>query len=212
MPTPPRIHDVTRPVRAGMPVWPGDAPCRVAWTGRVAAGDGANVAEVSLSVHSGTHADGPYHVDEDGIRIGAVSLDAFVGRARVIDARGLDGIEGDWLAERMAGDPPRILLHTGCWSDPAVFPTSFPALAPDAARLLAGRGVRLVGTDAPSVDPFRSHDLPAHRILLGAGIGILENLLLDDVEPGDYGLIALPLRLVEADSSPVRAVLLEPEP
>jgi arylformamidase len=78
---------------------------------------------------------------------------------------------------------------------------------PSAARLLVGRGVRLVGTDAPSPDPLASEDLPAHHILLGAGIPIIENLLLDDVDGGAFELIALPLRLAEADASPVRAVL-----
>lgn len=206
-----RLHDITRPLRAGMPVWPGDPPYRVDWAARIAGGDAANVAQLSLGAHTGTHADGPYHVDDEGARIGGMPLDAFVGPARVIDARGVESIEPDWLLERLAGDPPRILLHTGCWSDPAVFPTRWPALSPLAAQLLQSRCV-LYGTDAPSVDAPDSTDLPAHRVLSGLGIVILENLLLDGVAPGEYELVALPLRLEDADSSPVRAVLLEPEP
>jgi arylformamidase len=203
-----RLRDITRPVRVGVPVWPGDPPYAVAWAARIARGDGANVAQLSIGAHTGTHADGPYHVREDGARISAVPLDAFVGPARVIDARGMESIEPDWLIERIAGDPPRILLRTGCWSDPAVFPTRYPALTPPAAELLKGRCI-LYGTDAPSVDPPDSHDLPAHHVLAAAGVVILENLLLDDVASGEYGLIALPLRLEDADSSPVRAVLVE---
>lgn len=211
MSPPRRILDITRPVYAGMPVWPGDAPCRVGWTGRLDAGDPANTAEIGLSVHAGTHADGPYHVLMDGARIGAAPLEAYLGKAHVIDARGLDAIGADWLAGRIPAGAERVLLRTGCWTDPAVFPTRFAVPTPEAAALLVSRGVRLVGTDAPSVDPFDSDDLPAHRALLGAGVAILENLLLDAVAPGEYELIALPLRLSDADSSPVRAVLLETE-
>ena len=210
MPEPRRIiHDATRPVFPGMPVWPGDSPCRIAWTGRIARGAEANTAELSCSVHAGTHADGPYHVLEDGARIGDAPLDAFLGPAHLVDAGGLESIEADWLAAHLPPGAERILFRTGCWRDPAIFPARFPAPTPDAARLLVERGIRLVGTDAPSVDPYDSPDLPAHRVLLRAGMGILENLLLDGIRPGAYDLIALPLRLADADSSPVRAILLE---
>ncbi len=204
----PVIHDITRPVFAGMPVWPGDAPCGLAWTGRVAE-DGANVAVLSCSVHTGTHADGPYHVLEDGARIGDVPLDAFIGSAHVIDAGGAAEIDAAWLGRHLPPGCERILLRTGAWTRPDVFPAAWPALTEDAARLLAGRGIRLLGTDAPSPDPIESHGLPVHRTLLGAGIAIVENLMLDGISPGEYELIALPLRLAEADASPVRAVLVE---
>lgn len=200
------IHDVTRPVYSGMPVWPGDAPCRCGWQATLAEG-GANVAELSLSVHAGTHADGPYHVREDGARIGDVPLDAFIGSAHVLDVADAERIDGGWITAHLPADCERLLLRTRAWSDPASFPARWPALTPDAARRLVERGVRLVGTDAPSPDPAASEDLPVHRILLGAGVAIVENLLLDDVPDGVYELIALPLRLAEADSSPVRAIL-----
>jgi arylformamidase len=202
------IHDVTRPVFSGMPVWPGDPPCRCGWAATLADG-GANVAELSLSVHTGTHADGPYHVLEDGARIGDVPLAAFIGPAHVIDGADAERIDGGWIAARLPAGCERLLLRTRAWCDPTTFPTHWPALTPDAARMLVERGVRLVGTDAPSPDPVESEDLPAHRILLGAGVAIVENLLLDDVPDGAYELIALPLRLAEADASPVRAVLVE---
>lgn len=191
-----------------MPVWPGDAPCRVEWTARIGADSAANVAELRCSAHTGTHADGPYHVLEDGARIGAAPLDAFVGRARVVRVAEGASLDAEW-ARSIAGKgaPERLLIHTGAWADPSVFPTAFAAPAAEAARLLAAAGLRLIGTDAPSVDPYESADLPAHRVLLAAGIAILENLLLDDVAEGEYDLIALPLRLMEADASPVRAVL-----
>ncbi|HEU0055439.1 MAG TPA: cyclase family protein [Longimicrobium sp.] len=208
---PRRIIDVTRPLRADMPVWPGDAPCAVGWTTRLDRRDVANTAELRMSAHAGTHADGPYHVLEDGVRIGAAPLDAYLGPALVLDARGRDEIDPHWLEAALDGRrAERVLLHTGAWTDPDVFPVQVPAVSPLAATLLVERGVRLVGTDAPSVDPLDSDDLPAHHILLRAGVAILENLLLDGVAPGEYELVALPLRLEEADSSPVRAVLLAP--
>lgn len=203
-----RIHDVTRPVFAGMPVWPGDPPCRLRWTARLA-DDGANVAELSLGAHTGTHVDGPYHVIESGARIGDVPLDAFLGPAHVLDASGLAELSADWLESHLPNGCGRVLLRTGAWRDAAAFPSTWPALTAHAARLFVDRGVRLLGTDAPSPDPLDSADLPAHHVLLGAGVAIVENLLLDDVAPGAYELIALPLRLAEADASPVRAVLVE---
>jgi arylformamidase len=200
------LYDVTRPVRAGMAVWPGDAPCCVGWTSRMADGDAANVAELRMSAHTGTHADGPFHVRTDGVRIGAAPLDAFLGPALLVDARGRALDEG-WAREAVAGAHERLLVRTGAWEDADVFPTRFAAPSPEAARVLVEAGVRLLGTDAPSVDPFESADLPAHRILCAAGVAIMENLMLDDVPPGAWELIALPLRLEEADASPVRAVL-----
>ena len=203
-----RIHDVTRPVRAGMPVWPGDPACRVR-TAATLADDGANVAELCMSAHTGTHADGPYHVLKDGARVGDVPLDAFIGSAHVVDAPDVEEIGVEWMAANLPRGCERLLLRTHAWRDPDAFPASWPALTEDAARLLVDRGVRLLGTDAPSPDRLDAHDLPVHRVLLDAGIAIVENLLLDDVAPGEYELIALPLRLSEADASPVRAVLVE---
>lgn len=204
-----RIYDITRPVFAGMPVWPGDAPCSLAWTDRMAHGGPANAAALSCSVHTGTHADGPYHVLNDGERIGDVPLDVFLGPAHVIDTTGMRAIGAEWLEVHLPARCERLLVRTGAWTQTDSFPAGWTALTEDAARLLVDRGVRLLGTDAPSPDPMDAHDLPVHHVLLGAGVAILENLMLDAIEAGEYELIALPLRLTEADASPVRAVLVE---
>src|SRR5688572_13599945 len=103
-------YDITRPLRAGMPVWPGDAPCRLSWTARTADGAGYNASELALSVHTGTHADGPYHLLPDGARIGEVPLEVFTGTARVVDARGRQALDSAWVAEVLAGGPPTRLL------------------------------------------------------------------------------------------------------
>jgi arylformamidase len=202
------LYDVTRPLVAGIPVWPGDVPCRFAWTARIEDGGAFNASELCMSAHTGTHADGPFHVLPDGIRIGEAPLDAYLGPARLVDAAGRERLDAAWAAEVLAGGPAeRLLVHTGAWTDPAVFPTRFPALDVESARMLVDAGVRLFGTDAPSPDAFDARDLVAHKVLLGAGAGIIENLLLDGVPPGEYELIALPLRIVDGDGSPVRAVL-----
>src|SRR5215213_3770973 len=174
-----RIHDVTRPVFSGMPVWPGDTPCGVRPSSRLADGDQTNNAALSMSVHTGTHTDGPLHVIDGAPPIAAAPLEAYLGPAHLLDASGRDEIGVDWLDLHLPPGAERVLFRTGCWRDPHVFPTRFPAPTPGAAALLAARRVRLVGTDAPSVDPFDSDDLPAHHALLGAGVAVVENLLLD---------------------------------
>jgi arylformamidase len=203
-----QIFDVTRPIRSGMPVWPGDAPCRLRWTARREDGAGYNAAELSLSVHTGTHADGPFHVQDGAARIGAAPLESYLGAAFLADVSAETALDEGW-AERLLSRvrPERILIRTRCWTDPAKFPTEFQAPTAAAARILVDAGVRLFGTDAPSVDLYHSVELETHHVLCGAGVAILENLLLDLVPEGTYELIALPLRLEEADSSPVRAVL-----
>ena len=207
----PELYDVTWPVGEGIPVWPGDAPCALEWTTLRSRGASANVAELRMSAHTGTHADGPFHVLDDGVRIGAAPLDAYLGPAVLVDVDRGGRIDAG-LVERVLGEGPveRVLFRTGCWTDPAVFPTEFPAPEPDAARALVAAGVRLVGTDAPSVDPYDSAELETHRVLGAGGVAILENLLLAGVPAGRWELIALPLRLTEADASPVRAVLRRP--
>jgi arylformamidase len=205
-----RIYDVSRPVRAGMPVWPGDPEVRLRWAARIRDGDDANVAQLSVGVHAGTHADGPYHVSDDGARLAELPLDAFMGPARVVDAAGRTSLDAEWVRRAIDGGVERLLVRTGCWTDPDTFPTSFPVLEPDAARALVDAGVRLFGSDAPSVDAFDGDALTIHHILLPAGMAVLETMLLDGVPEGDYELIALPLRLEDADSAPVRAVLRTP--
>jgi arylformamidase len=202
------LYDITRPLVAGHPVWPGDSPCRIEWKARLGPGVAYNQSELRMSPHTGTHADGPFHMLADGAMIGAAPLDAYLGPARVVDATGRASLDAAWAAEVLAGGAPeRLLVRTGAWTDPAVFPTRFAALTVESARMLVDAGLRLFGTDAPSPDLFEAEDVPVHHVLLGVGAGILENVLLDGVPPGEYELIALPLRMPDADASPVRAVL-----
>lgn len=208
-----RIFDITRPVRDGIPVWPGDAPYRLEWTLRRGEGGSVNLSELRMSAHTGSHADAPYHTSDEGARVGEAPLDVYLGPAILAELGGREEIDERWVEGALAGAGrvQRLLVRTGAWTDPEVFPRRFPALTAAAAARLAEAGVRLFGTDAPSVDPFDSTGLPAHRALREGGVAILEGLLLDGVPQGEYELIALPLRLEEADGSPVRAVLRRPE-
>jgi arylformamidase len=204
-----RIIDISQPIREGIAVWPGDQPHNLSWTMRQDRGDSVNVAAMTMSVHTGTHADGPFHVAAEGARAGAAPLANYFGTAVVVDVRpdsviGLSAVAGLDLARA-----ERVLFRTRDAVDPSVFPQQFAHIDPALARRLGEAGILLVGTDAPSVDPFDSKTLETHHILGAHGVAILENLVLTDVAPGRYTLIALPLRLEEADSSPVRAVLVE---
>lgn len=176
---------------------------------RRTAGSSVNVAALSMSAHTGTHVDGPFHFDDDGAHPADLALDAFIGPATVVDARGRTMLDVDTVAAIDLRRTERVLFRTRDGVDERSFPTSFAALTADLAARMGEAGIRLVGTDAPSVDPFDSKTLDAHRILARADVAIVENLVLDDIAAGTYTLIALPLKLVDADSSPVRAVLLE---
>ena len=179
----PRIYDVSRPVAPGMPAWPGDEPYEPGWTTRLADGASCNVGWFRMSCHTGTHVDAPYHFVEAGPTVERLPLDACVGPAVVVPLARLAEIRAE-----------RVLVRSGGAALPAA-----------AIERLAG--LRLLGTDAESVDPADSETLDAHRALWRRGAVILEGLDLSAVPDGAYQLIALPLRLVGMDASPVRAVL-----
>ncbi|MCE2862249.1 MAG: hypothetical protein RIR76_738 [Verrucomicrobiota bacterium] len=204
------LIDISRPLFPGSPHWPGDRPTAFRLNARITDGASCNVGELSLSVHNGSHVDAPFHYDNHGATIDALDPELFVGPARVIDARGRTELTADLfsgLTDRELEASPRILFRTDAWGDPASFPTAWPLLEPSLPAWLAQRGVRLVGLDVPSVDELTCKEMTRHRLMLAAGLLILESLDLRGVEPGPYELIALPLRLLGADGSPVRAVL-----
>ncbi len=204
-----RIHDITRPLGGGTGVWPGDRAVSIEWTMRLDRGDSVNVAAISTSVHAATHVDGPLHVEPHGRPIGEQPLDAMIGPARVVDARGRD-LDAALFDDVGIAGARRVLFRTGVEWPGGAQPGRFAAIAPALARRLVDAGVRLVGTDTPSVDPPDSKTLDTHHVLAAAGVAIVENLVLTDVAAGDYTLVVLPLRLEEADSAPARAVLLDP--
>lgn len=199
--------DVTRPLQTGVPVWPGDTEFSFELATTKEQSGSVNVGRLTMSPHTGTHADAPFHFTDDGKTVAELDPSVFVGPARVIAAPGKRGIGARELAEHDLDGVSRLLVKTGSWPKGGAFPEEFSFLSPDAASFLGERGVVLVGLDSPSVDPLESKELPGHHALLAGGVHILEGLALDGVEPGDYELVALPLALEEADGSPVRAVL-----
>jgi len=200
--------DISVLVRVGTPEWPGDVPFSCGWTCRIADGAAINLSSVSGSPHVGTHADAPLHVHDGWPASDALPLDAFVGPALVLDvARAADGPLALNVDDPRLVGIERLLLRTGCTIAAGSFPASWPVLDARLVAALAGRGLRLLGVDAPSVDERESKSLPVHRALFAGGAYVLENLDLRDVAEGRYELLALPQRLEGLDAAPVRAVL-----
>ena len=201
------LWDISPPVGAQSPVFPGDTPYQQQWSATIAPGCPVNVSAITLSPHVGAHADAPLHYDATGAAIGAVALEPFLGPCRVIHAIGCGPlIEWRHLAHALTELPPRVLVRTYA-RQPSGWDGALSAYAPDTVARLADAGVQLIGIDTASIYPADSKALPSHRVIRQRGLRVLENLLLDDVPEGDYELIALPLKLMTADASPVRAVL-----
>jgi arylformamidase len=203
-----RLWDISPPVHAGSPVFPGDAAFSSVWAARIGPGCPVNVSTLTLSPHTGAHADAPLHYDAAGAAIGAVDLAPFLGRCRVIHAIGCGPlVRWEHLEHALADLPERVLVRTYENAPVDRWDADLAAYAPDTIDRLADRGVLLVGIDTASIDPAPSKTLDSHQVIRRRGLRVLENLLLDDVPEGDYELIALPLKLTTADASPVRAVL-----
>ncbi|AOK30464.1 MULTISPECIES: arylformamidase [Burkholderia] len=203
------LWDISPSIHPATPVWPGDTPVRVERVWRIEAGSPVNVARLTLSPHTGAHADAPLHYDAHGASIGAVPLDAYLGHCRVIDCIGAHPavMPGDVAAALAGAPPPRVLLRTYRQAPLHAWDSAFCSVAPATIDLLAERGVRLIGIDTPSLDPQESKTMDAHCRVRAHRMAILEGLVLDAVAAGDYELIALPLKLDGLDASPVRAVL-----
>ena len=203
-----RIWDISPPVSSASPVFPGDTPYAQQWVARIAPGCPVNVSAVTLSPHVGAHADAPLHYADGAPSIGAVDLAPYLGRCRVIHAIACGPlVTVEHLAHAASGLPPRVLVRTSEHAAAERWRDDFAAFAPETVAWLAGQGVKLIGIDTPSIDPAPSKTLASHRQLLLLDVRVLENLVLDEVPEGDYELIALPLRWIDADASPVRAVL-----
>ena len=204
-----QLWDITPPVGADSAVYPGDAPWKREWQTRIGPDCPVNLSRISLSPHVGAHADAPLHYDAAGEAAGAMALDPFIGHCRVVHAlRCGPLVQWEDLAHALPGAEiaPRILVRTYL-QQPTVWDPDLKGIAPEAIERLADLGVRLIGTDSASVDPADSAALDSHQALRRRGLRVLENLRLDAVPEGDYELIALPLRLIDCEASPVRAVL-----
>ncbi|WP_321815992.1 MULTISPECIES: arylformamidase [unclassified Paraburkholderia] len=202
------LWDISPPIHPATPVWPGDTTVNVERVWRMEAGSPVNVARVTLSPHTGAHTDAPLHYDAEGAPIGEVPLDVYIGACRVIHCMGSAPLV---LPEHVEGAldnlPPRVLLRTYAKAPQDRWDSAFCAVAPETVDLLAARGARLIGIDTPSLDPQESKTMDSHHRIRAHRMAILEGIVLDEIEAGDYELIALPLKFATLDASPVRAVL-----
>jgi arylformamidase len=204
-----KLWDISQKVRVGIPVWPGDSAYQEERTWSIGPDCVVNVCQISLSTHTGTHTDAPLHYDDAGLPMGEVPLETYIGPCQLLTIPPGAGLaQVTHVAPFFRDGTTRLLLRT-FERFPDGWVIDFTAIDPALMDWLAERGVRLIGTDAPSVDPQESKSLDAHMAVRRHGMAILEGLVLDGVADGFYELIAPPLRLATADASPVRAVLRE---
>lgn len=206
-----RIVDISVPLQENTPTWPGSAKILLRWTKRLDAGDETNNTRLECDTHVGTHVDAPLHFLAEGTSVDKLSLEMLVGPAVVAylpEVSVVTASELDKLA--LPSNTKRLLLRTGnseLWTTAiSEFTEDYVSLTPDAAHWLVGRGVGLVGVDYLSVGSY-ADGMTTHRILLEAGVIIVEGLNLAEVQPGNYELICLPICLAGAEGAPARAVL-----
>jgi arylformamidase len=205
-----KIYDISRTICEGIPVWPGDPAFESHWIALRRNGAQSNVSVFRMGTHTGTHIDAPFHLDDAGIDVTRIPFRNLIGAVRVLSIMAAECIRAADLDKLDWDGVQRVLFKTRDADSPGdSFIRSYLHLDEEASEFLVDRGILLVGTDAPSVDPFESEDLPSHKILLDHGIVIMEEAQLSAVPPGDYELICLPLKLAGLDGSPVRAVLFE---
>ncbi|HYE02853.1 MAG TPA: cyclase family protein [Phycisphaerales bacterium] len=212
-----KVYDISPVLTARTAVWPGDTPLAREVLCDLARGDSVTLSTLRSTVHLGAHADGPNHyaLDASGGAVGAPgigerSLEYYLGACQVVSARVGRGerVRPEHLLGALGTIAQRrVLVRTDTFRDPTSFNEDFAALSVELVDELARRGVVTIGIDTPSVDLFASKTLEAHRAMHAHDMAILEGLVLGDVPPGTYELIALPLRLLGFDASPVRAVL-----
>ena len=203
-----QLYDISQPLRPDLPVWPGDTPFGLERTWVLEGECPVNVSRLTLSTHSGAHADAPLHFDPAGAAIDAVGLVPYLGPVQLLSVtEGPDRIAAGEVLPRLEPGTCRVLLRTFEHFPHDAWPTHFRTPAPDLVEALGAAGVRLLGIDGPSLDPQDAKDLVSHQALGRWRMAVLEGLVLDGVPDGRYELIAPPLRLSGADASPVRALL-----
>jgi arylformamidase len=203
-----KIHDVTVPLVAGLAVFPGDPPLTIESIQR--AGEGSyGLARLGLTTHTGTHVDAPAHFVPGGATVDVLPLEILMGKTRVVEILARERVERADLEALDLRDDLRVLLKTrmsgqllrGGYQEDHLY------LSEDGALYLAQAGLKLVGFDYLSIDRFSHSSFPAHQALLGAGVIVVEGLDLSEVEPGEYDMACLPLRVGGGDGAPARVVL-----
>lgn len=211
----PKIYDISPLISPRSGVFPGDVAFQRNVSMEILKGDNIGLSSLTTTVHIGAHADAPIHYVKGGQGIDHRDLHRYLGRCLVVRAKAAPAariekkhLEGMW-ATRLANDWPaeRILVHTGSFPNPDNWNSDFNSFSPELIEEWARAGVKTIGLDTPSIDPEDSKDLPSHKMVAQYDLAILEGLVLTDVPSGFYTLVALPLKIENADASPVRAIL-----
>jgi arylformamidase len=207
-----RIYDITLTISQGMVVWPGDPPVEIDRISEIGKGDTSNVTRLQMSAHTGTHIDAPFHFIEGGETVENIPIETLTGRVYVLHLPDAETITLDMVKDSPI--PPRtkrVIFRTRnseIWkSETKKFKQNFVSVSPEAAEYLVGRGVKLIGVDYLSVAAY-DNGVPTHKILLEAGVVIVEGLDLSEVEQGRYTLYCLPLKIAGSDGAPARAILI----
>jgi len=205
----PKLLDVSVPLVAGLPAFPGNPAFELQPIKRISEGGSSNVSRLVLGTHTGTHVDAPKHFFDDGAGVEALRLDLLIGRARVVEITRRGGIGPEELAAAGLREDLRVLLKTSnsaLWNSDT-FHEDYTHVTEAGARYLVEQGVRVVGIDYLSIEQFRKPGAPAHRMLLSNGVIIIEGLNLAEAEPGMYEMYCLPLPITGGDGAPARVVL-----
>ncbi len=208
-----KIYDITVPISAELPVYPGDPSIQLERVMSLEKGDIANVTRLCCSTHIGTHVDPPSHFIAGAMTLDELPLETLIGTARVVDVGDVPAIDAAVLNHCDLNGATRVLFKTrnsSFWPEADKFQEDFVYIEPDAARRLVELGVRLVGIDYLSVEKFNFDQPTTHLVLLGANVVVVEGLALRNVPPGDYELLCLPLKIKDGDGSPARVVLRTP--
>jgi arylformamidase len=202
------IIDISPPLDERTAVWPGDEKLGRNVSMSFSNGDNLELSSITTTVHIGAHADAPSHFGAGAKPIGEVALDPYLGPCCVVHQLTGPVITVATAERALHNNVPRVLIRTYQQLPRYdAFDEHFTAFTPEAVARLGEAGVKLVGLDTPSVDLFSSKDLPSHQQLLRYNMANLEGLNLNGVDEGVYELIALPLKLMRCDASPVRAIL-----
>ena len=203
--------DVSVALHSGMAHWPDNPPVQIELMLDIERGDVANASKISMGSHTGTHMDAPLHFIRDGKGLDEMPFGATMGRARVIEIQDSESVKPNELRPHDIRKNERVLFKTRNsvrgWAADDAFDEDFVFVSQEAARYLAERGVQTVGVDYLSVGGFHEDGEETHGALLGAGIWVIEGLDLSEIEPGEYELICLPIKVQRSDGAPARAIL-----
>ncbi len=203
------LLDVSLRLSESLPTYPGNPPFALDPVKRLSQGGSSNVSALRCGTHTGTHVDAPRHFFDERPGVDGLPLDVLIGPARVVHLSDRSPITAERLGSLNLTGVTRLLIRTGnseLWAQ-STFATDYAGVTEDGARLLVGAGIRLVGVDYLSVEQYKAPGAPAHHLLLGHGVVVVEGLDLSKAEAGDYELLCLPLAIVGGDGAPARVIL-----